>query len=387
MKTKSQKGSLYAVSVNRHNSLCHPKFISGMVALLLFIAFSTPGVASGQPTEKSDTLKYFDGQSFVIIGKYHSEKNYDRFPVQYKDKLRSDVWDLGQHSAGISIRFRTNASVISVRWTVTGDEQMDHMAFTGIKGIDLYGYVDGHWKYVNTGRVKGKVNEFTMLKSDAGVAREYLLNLPLYDGVDSLSIGINSNAEITVPKENWLISKKPVVYYGSSIAQGGCASRPGMAFTNILERAMDRSFINMGFSGSGTFDIPVGEAMSEIDAALYVIDCNPNTQSELIYERAVALIKLLKEKKPEIPVLLVENFYYVNGFGDPKKSDSEKKRVELNRAFNTLKALGISQIYYMKGDGMIGDDYEGTVDGVHPNDLGMMRMAEKLQPVISQLVK
>ena len=110
-------------------------------------------------------------------------------------------------------------------------------------------------------------------------------------------------------------------------------------------------------------------------------------QTELIYERAVALVKLLKQKRPEVPVLLVENFYYVNGFGDPKKSDSEKKRVELHRAFNTLKESGLKQIYYKKGDGMIGDDYEGTVDGVHPNDLGMMRMAEALEPAIKKIVK
>jgi hypothetical protein len=381
--------------INSCRSSCQPgydtkwqyRFIYRIIVLTLLLNYFNAGKAFCESRENGDTLRYIDGQSLTIIGKYHSEKNYARFPAEYKDKLREDVWDLGQDATGISIRFRTNASVITVRWTVIGDEKMDHMASTGIEGVDLYAYVDDHWKYVNTGRVKGKVNDFTMVKSHEGIFREYLLNLPLYDGVDSLSIGVNINAEITGPKENWLVAKKPVVYYGSSIAQGGCASRPGMAFTNILSRALDRSFINMGFSGSGTFDIPVGEAMCEIDAALYVIDCNPNTKTELIYDRAVALVKLLKQKRPEIPVLLVEGFYYVSGFGDPMQSDTEKKRVELHRAFDTLKASGLKQIYYKKGDGMIGDDYEGTVDGVHPNDLGMMRMAESLKPVIKRLVK
>jgi hypothetical protein len=366
-------------------SLC--RFICRIIFLASILSITYTGYASCENPEKGDTLKYFDGQSFTIIGKYHSEKSYARFPKSYENKLRKDVWDLGQNSAGISIRFRTNASEIIVRWTLLADNSMDHMAFTGIKGVDLYAWVDNNWKYVNTARVKGKVNEFTLVKASGGIFREYLLNLPLYDGIDSLSIGVNNSAEITLPAEKYLIDKKPVVYYGSSIAQGGCASRPGMAFTNILERAMDRCFINMGFSGSGTFDIPVGEAMSEIDAALYVIDCNPNTKTELIYERAVALVKLLKEKRPYVPVLLVENFYYVNGFGDPRKSESEKKRVELHRAFNTLKESGIKQIYYKKGDGMIGNDYEGTVDGVHPNDLGMMRIAESLQPAIKKIIK
>ena len=365
--------------------------LNGFVRRIIFLAgtiFLINTVnASSEKNEKRDSLKYYDGQSFTIIGKYHSEKNYARFPKEYENKLREDVWGLGQHSAGISIRFRTNATEINVRWTLLEDNNMDHMAFTGIKGVDLYAYVDNHWKYVNTARVKGKVNEFTLVKTGDVISREYLLNLPLYDGVDSLSIGVNSSAEITPPSEKYLVAKKPVVYYGSSIAQGGCASRPGMAFTNILARTMDRSFINMGFSGSGTFDIPVGEAMSEIDAALYVIDCNPNTKTELIYERAVDLVKLLKQKRPEIPVLLVEAFYYVSGFGDPKKSDNEKKNVELHRAFNTLKESGIKNIYYKKGDGLIGDDDEGTVDGVHPNDLGMMRMAEALEPAIEKIIK
>jgi hypothetical protein len=363
------------------------KSISRMIFYALILCFVLSGNALCQVSGAKDTLKFYDGQEFTIIGKYHSEKNYVRFPQEFKNTLRKDVWDLGQHSAGISIRFRTNASVIAVRWTVKGDNVMDHMAFTGIKGVDLYAYVDDHWKFVNTGRVKGKTNEFIMVKSGWGIFREYLLDLPLYDGIDSLSIGVDAKAEISVPKEKYLIAKKPVIYYGSSIAQGGCASRPGMAFTNILSRAMDRSFINMGFSGSGTFDLSVGEAMCETDAALYVIDCNPNTETELIYDRAVELVKLLKKKRPSVPVLLVEAFYYENGFGKPQDSDNEKKNIELQRAFKTLKESGIKQLYFKKGNGMIGYDHEGTVDGVHPNDLGMLRIAESLKPTIQKIIK
>ena len=249
MNNKSGKANFDITVRNFCDSIrqCNP--IYGIIILTLTLFFILPGETFCEVPATNDTIKYYDGQMFTIIGKYHSERNYVRFPKEYKNKLRGDVWDLGQHSAGISIRFCTNASLITVRWTVMGDNTMDHMASTGVKGIDLYAYVDDLWKYVNTGRVKGKINEFTLLKSDGGIFREYLLNLPLYDGVDSLSIGVNTKAKITPPKENWLTDNKPVVYYGSSITQGGCASRPGMAFTNILSRSMDRSFINMGFSG------------------------------------------------------------------------------------------------------------------------------------------
>jgi hypothetical protein len=354
-------------------------------ALIMFCL--TTLILSGNNGSPADTILYYDGQLFTIIGKYHNESNYVRFPQIYQTKLRKEIWELGQHSAGISIRFCTNSSKIIVRWTVKEDNTMDHMPATGIKGIDLYAFLDGHWKYVNTGRVKGKDNEYTFLESADNIYREYLLNLPLYDGIETLSIGINSNAEISRPKEDYLIAKKPVVYYGSSIAQGGCASRPGMAYTNILERKLDRSFINMGFSGNGTFDQSVGEAMCEIDAALYVIDCNPNTKTELIYERAVELVNQLKKCRPEVPVLLVEGFYYENGLGKPEDSVAEKKRLELRRAYKVLQESGIQQIYYQKGDGMIGSDHEGTVDGVHLSDLGMLRFAEAIQPIIEKILK
>jgi GDSL-like lipase/acylhydrolase family protein/SGNH-like hydrolase/esterase family protein len=370
-----------------NHSIRKDKILLRMIFIIYtsFFIFSTD--ATGQVNQTDDTLKFYDGQLFTIIGKYHSEKNYTRFPQEYKNKLREAVWSLGQHSTGISIRFRTNASDIIVRWTALNDGKMDHMAYTGIKGVDLYAHMNNKWKYVNTGRVKGKDNEFTMIKSEDKIFREYLLNLPLYDGIESLSIGVNTDAEITIPEKKWLIEKKPVVYYGSSIAQGGCASRPGMAFTNILERAMDRSFVNMGFSGSGTFDIPVGEAMCEIDAALYVIDCNPNTKMPLIYERAIELVKFLKKKRPEIPILLVEAFYYERGFVKPQDSNNEEKNLELHRSFMTLLESGIQELYYKKGEGLIGYDHEGTVDGVHPNDLGMMRIANGLQPSIEILIR
>jgi len=335
----------------------------------------------------NDTIRFHDGHEFAIIGRFHSEKSYARFPESYRDKLREPVWNLGQHSAGISIRFRCNSPFITVKWTVKNDAVMDHMPFTGIKGVDLYSYVDGNWKYINTGRVQGRSNEFTLVRGAGDTYREYLLNLPLYDGADSVMIGISNSASITVPQENLLVAKKPVVYYGSSIAQGGCASRPGLLFTNILARKMDRSFINMGFSGSGTFDLSVGEAMCETDAALYVIDCNPNTARDLIYERAVALVKYMKKKRPDVPVLLVEAFHYVNGFGKPLESENEKKNIELKRAFKTLKDSGIRDLYYREGEGLIGDDYEGTVDGVHPNDIGMLRIAEELEPTIRILLE
>jgi len=343
-------------------------------------------INSPQPPE--DSLTFYDGHSFPIIGKFHDEKNYHRFPYADSGSLRKPVWNLSLHSAGISIRFRTNATRIAVRWTPLNDAGMPHMAATGVKGVDLYAYEKDHWQYAGTGFPREKTNQAFLLNNGDGVEREYVLNLPLYDGVESLSIGVNTEAVISAPKDPRLLSNKPVVYYGSSIAQGGCASRPGLAFTNILSRKLDRSFINMGFSGNGTFDSSVGDGMARVNAALYVIDCNPNTKAELIYDGAVNLVRLLKNRQPAIPILLVEGFHYDTDFFKANRNqDVDKKRAELRRAYEALKKSGVKNLYYKKGDNLTGNDYEGTVDGVHPNDLGMMRIANALAPAIRSAIR
>lgn len=367
----------------------NPKLIVSVI--LIFISFYSPtfGIEnSAIELSTTDSIKYYDGQNFAVIGKFHDEKNYVRFPQKYQSTVRTEVWELSQNSAGISIRFCTNATDIRIKWTVMGEVSFPHMALTGIRGVDLYANVNGTWQFIQTGRPKDKTNEYVMLEKGEPVSREYLLNLPLYDGVESLFIGVNADAEISKPTEQFLLSKKPVVYYGSSIAQGGCASRPGMAFTNILSRKLDRSFINFGFSGEGTFDTSVGEAMCEIDAALYIIDCNPNTNPELIYDRAVKLVQQLKKNRPEIPVLLVENFLFDKSYFMPDKmSDEILKRTELKKSFEFLKKSGITNLYYQTGDGLTGNDHEATVDGVHPTDLGMFRIAEFLLPQILLITK
>jgi len=335
----------------------------------------------------TDSMKFFDGLQFTVIGKFHQEKNYARFPGEYKNKVRKEVWELGQNSAGISIRFRTNATDISVNWTAMEELSFPHMAATVVRGVDLYANVNGKWQFIQTGRPKGKSSEYVLLKDGEPVYREYLLNLPLYDGIEKLSIGINLDAEISLPVEQRLVKKKPIVYYGSSIAQGACASRPGMGFTNILSRKLDRAFINMGFSGEGTYDSSVAEAICEVDAALYVIDCNPNTPIQFIHERAVKLVRFIRSKRPDIPILLVENFIKDNDhFMKDQIWNGAGKQKELRNAFYNLKKSGIKNIYYQQGDGLIGNDHEGTVDGVHPNDVGMLRIAEFILPQLKTIL-
>jgi hypothetical protein len=337
----------------------------------------------------TDSLTFYDARQFTIIGRFHNEANYRRFPQRFKGVLRDQVWEESLSSAGIAIRFRTNATRIVVRWSLREVDPLSKKAGPpGTDGVDLYCNTGAGWQFVNTGKPKQKVNEFILLRNGSGAYKEYLLNLPLYNGVDSLSIGVNTIAEILKPVEKYLIEKKPIIYYGSSIAQGAAASRPGMAYTNILSRKLDVPFINFGFSGEGKFDLSVALAMSEVDACLYIVDCTPNSKKEIICDSDIMVFRLLNLKRPMTPILLVEAFYYEDSyFNKDGLANVDDKRRELRRAFDLLKQSGIKGLYYKQGDGLIGYDHEGTADGVHPNDVGMLRFSEQMLPVIKSILK
>lgn len=181
---------------------------------------------------------------------------------------------------------------------------MNHMTPTGIKGLDLYCLQDGKWIFAGSGRPQGKVNKATIVSNMLPEEREYLLYLSLYDGVTSLSIGVDSLAEITQPAVDLPQREKPVVFYGTSILQGGCASRPGMAHTNILERWLNRECINLGFSGNALLDLEIADVIAGVDASMFVLDFVPNATVEQMKERADKFYTIIRSKHPDTPVLV-----------------------------------------------------------------------------------
>ena len=185
-------------------------------------------------------LVYHDASNFPLLGRATESAGarYERFPDSLKNISRAPLWNLSRNSAGMAIRFRSNSSTISARWVLKYNNHMNHMTDTGVKGLDLYGLENGEWVYMNVGRPLGKSNEAAIISNMQPVWREYMLYLPLYDGVDSLFIGIDKEAEITQPQTELPRRSKPLVMYGTSILQGGCATRPGMAHTNILGRML-----------------------------------------------------------------------------------------------------------------------------------------------------
>ena len=335
-------------------------------------------------------ITYFGRDHFIIEGTSISdslkESPYDRLPISYKDKVREPVWDLSKASAGITVRFHSNSTSISLKWTILNDFDMPHMASTGIKGIDLYTKYNNKWRYVTSaGALVGQkkyqnnevasdsINEYELITNISSEFREYKLFLPLYDGVTKLEIGIDSDAQI---KKATPSTKKPIVFYGTSITQGGCASRPGMAHTNIISRKLDVDCINFGFSGNGRMETPIIELISEIKASVYVIECLQNMNIKQVKERVLPLVKIIRKKQPSTPIIFVENMMYKTAFLD-KTIETEliQENLALKNEYDKILKNGFQNIFYiedMKADGM---DNEGTVDGVHLTDLGFLRYA------------
>lgn len=357
---------------------------------IIFVTILSLSLALAGMAASLDSLKYVDAASFLLIGKgfADTQNRYERLPASLEGKTRPPVWSLSKDCSGLAVRFRTNSPLIAAKWELTKNVVMNHFTMTGIKGLDLYCLKNGKWQFVNTARPKEKATTALIISNMPEQEMEYMLYLPLYDGLSSLEIGVEAGSVIGQPLVDSPRKGKPVVFYGTSITQGGCASRAGMSYPNILLRMLDREIVNLGFSGNGQLDLEVAEAMATIDASCFVIDCLPNVSVAQMNEKYFHFLKIIREKKPNTPILLVETILFPHRhFDQTVFALLQQKNETLQRIFTEQKKGGDRNIYYLKADKLIGDDQEATVDGVHLTDLGFLRMAENMYPVIRKLIK
>ncbi len=361
-----------------------------IIRLVIILIFTgTSGIISAQDNNlrQEGKIKFYNKAHFLIEGTTFpdsvKENSFDRFPLSTKEKVRPTIWNLSKASAGISIRFLTNSSSISVKWELMNDTKMSHMAETGIKGIDLYCNVDDDWQYVNTAKPAGKTNEFQLINSMKPEMREFKMYLPLYDGVTNLEIGIDSLAQILKRDAK---NQKPVVFYGTSITQGCSASRPGMVHTNIISRKLNAECINFGFNGNGKMEESVAEIMSDIDASFFVIDGTANMTPVEIHENAIPMVEIIREKHPSTPIVFVECLMFEKAFfEDSTRNFVNSRNNALKTEFEKMTSVGTSNLYYIENRDAIGSDHEATVDGVHFTDLGYLRYADFLVSKFDEL--
>jgi lysophospholipase L1-like esterase len=259
---------------------------------------------------------------------------------------------------------------------------MANMHAFGQTGVDLY--LDG--TYIATAVADkdakpGKTYERTLFEAGdrPRVEREVTLYLPLYKAVKVLAIGLEKDAKVSRAKV--FAAARPVVFYGTSITQGGCASRSGMSYQAILGRMLNIDFVNLGFSGNGLGEPEVARAVAEIDAACFVLDFAQNNPTvESLAQAYAPFLQTLRAKHPETPIVAITPIYSAGeAGGDPKRLERQKMRDHIRQAVSRRIAEGDSHLQIVEGTDLLGPAQgDGLVDGTHPNDLGFQWMAEGL---------
>ena len=345
----------------------------------------SPAKPSAQPTPEPK-LDWYDVTKWGVEGRAWGDLErlrwFDRLPATAAGKVSPAVWDLSRDSAGMMVRFKTDATTIFVHYVLRSDHiALPHMPATGVSGIDLYARDEnGKLRWVGVAKPDKKEVRQAIATELAPGSREYAAYLPLYNGVDSLEIGVNAGAhfEGLKPRE-----AKPIVFYGTSITHGACASRPGMVHTAILGRHFDRPVINLGFSGNGRMDASVGEFLTKVDAAVYIIDCLPNMGPADVRKKCEPLVHQLRAARADTPIVLVEDRRTTNSWIKPNRNKVHtENHAALRESFDALEKEGVKNLYYIPGDDLLGDDGEASTDGSHPSDLGFVRQTAVFEPVL-----
>lgn len=346
-----------------------------------------PRVGSAGPRA---VLNWVDVAEFPIHGRafVDRKKPFDRLPLRAEGVVGDEVWDLSRHTAGMCVRFATTSPDIHVRYRLTSKSlALPHMPATGFSGVDLYGLDDARWRWLGVTRPTSQQVEAQLLDGAPATEepRPFQLWLPLYNGVESLQVGVAEGHDVApMPRVE---GQKPIVCYGTSILQGASASRPGMTWAAIVARELEREVCNFGFSGNGRMEDEVARFLCEIDAAAFVVDCLPNMTAELVAERTEPLVRRIRAARSDAPILLVEDRTFAGAwFSAERRTQHERRRAALRDAYARLQADGVQGLSYLSGNDLIGDDDEGTTDGSHPNDLGMMRQADKVAAALRPLL-
>jgi lysophospholipase L1-like esterase len=310
---------------------------------------------------------------------------YRRLPVHPDWEIRDEVDQLANHTAGGQIRFSTNSRRLLIKVKLLERSGMYHMPATGQSGFDLYVH-DGQTKrYVSTTRFPHDTIQYQveLYHVNNQEMRSFILNFPLYNGVTSVLIGIEKESDIKEPPPLSFAGK--IVIYGTSITQGGCVARPGMAYSNILSRRLDAEFVNLGFSGNGRGEPALAHLINQISGLTFIILDYEANANETIVNTLGPFVDILREKHPDTPILIMSKIRYASAtVGSPTHQLLMDNRDFQRTLVEKRKTAGDKNIFFLDGSTILGDDYdECTVDGTHPTDLGSIRIADALTDAIS----
>ena len=365
------------------------RYFTLFISILMLANFQQAQAQTKWYNPEDATVNPVQGQAFKG---QERENFYHRFPKKAKQMVRGHVWGLSMDTAGESIVFSTDSETITVRYTLSRGLEMEHMPATGVSGLDMYTsdrdgneiWLVGKRSFRDT--VTFSYGPVDIEKPVVGL-QQYTLFLPLYNEVTWMEIGVEEDAEFRFEAAP---QGRTIVAYGTSIAQGACASRPGMAWTNILQRMLGREVVNLGFSGNAHMENEVIDLLAEIDAEVYIIDAMPNVcmfEPQAIKDTVLTSVRRLRSLKPETPIVLVDHLGYPQSKSDSKTRMMESNSIRMQKlAYEQLKKEGVKKLYYMSYDD-IALPQDATVEGSHPSDYGMQVYAEAYRKKLRKILK
>lgn len=335
-----------------------------------------------------------DGVKIYGLYWFDEDKRYHRLSKQLDEvlpQLEGSVDVLAGNSTGGIVAFYSNTNVLKIKVKLSFKFHMGHMPYTGQAGFDLYiGDSLKDMKFYRTSNFDfNKMEyEFTYFnhKELNDKNKLFVLNFPLYATVEEVLIGVNPNSEIK-PCLDLFENDGKIVFYGTSITQGGCASRPGMSYTQILSRMIGTECLNYGFSGNGKGHIEIAQALSEIKKVkMFVLDYEANATFDRLKATLDNFVKCLRKAYPEVPIIIMSKIQMYIEFHDDNYKLNEKKIRNYQK--NYVKQSNDKNLYYVDGSKVLGKTNvsEKTVDGCHPTDYGFISMAEYLYPIINNIL-
>ena len=335
------------------------------------------------------TYVYTDASTLPTYGKVtgNTYEPFSRLPESMKGIVRDKVWNLGRFSAGVFIRFTSDAGDFHFKWHSTTRHDGDNMTGITYRGMALYVLDGGTWYYMASLRPGNGVessSSYTKASRLLGKPREYMLYMSLYDGVRDLQIGVPEGRSISASKLNSPRVEKPVIAYGTSILQGASATHPGLCGTAQLSRRLDRVVINLGFSGNCLLEEPLAEYMASYpDPGAFLID-NWNGKADVGEKGLEKCIRILLAAHPDTPVLVVDRPLRPKArFDDETENGFITKRAVAANVVNKLKKEGYRKIYHITPE-VMGPEDSGSSDGTHFTDEAFTRWVDAVFPVLKK---
>ena len=335
---------------------------------------------------KQDDLRFYDPKQapFQIYGVYYEDGKFRRLPEEVAKTVNSGVLRLHANTAGGRVRFQTDSPYVAIHTKMSGIGKMSHFPLTGSAGFDLYAKAeDEPERYRGTFTPPFAIVDGyeSVLHFESAKMREITVNMPLYSEVTELYIGLQEDAVVLPPRPYKI--ETPIVYYGSSITQGGCASRPGNAYQSAISRRLDADYVNLGFSGSARGEVEIAEYVAGLSMSAFVYDYDHNAPTpEHLQNTHERMFLAVREAHPDIPIVLMSRpRAYLN-------QEDQQRLAIITATYENAKNRGDQNVYLLTGPELMADaGYDGNVDGTHPTDLGFASMARALGDLLERIVK